>query len=191
MVMGGQSGPGTIQDTIEVMDYRDELQWREVSIKLPHPMWAIKPTISGENAVIVGSAQAEGCNNGHYQIRVEEMISSLDQPLSTGALSTKWKELSPATHWNTATVPYSNPLVIIGGDVKGVTTSDVKPYDAFKKSWSKVGSLTSARNNIGIGLINNNTIIVIGGSSGGVGVEASKASSVTTVEIGNIVVNNY
>ena len=190
MVMGGKSSPDIIQDTIEVMDYKDQLQWREVSIKLPNPMWNIKPTISGENVVIVGYSTTGGRGNEHYQIRVEEMISSLDQPLSTGAVSTQWKELSPATHYNTATVPCSNPPVIIVGSIKGVATSDVKLYDASKNSWSKVDSLTNLRSNVGIGLLNNNTIIVIGGTSGGVGVEANMASSVTTVEIGNIVVNN-
>ena len=194
MVMGGHSSPDTIQDTIEVMNYRDELQWREISIKLPHPMFSIKPTISGENAVIVGYSHAGGRNNGHYQIRVEEMISSLDQPLSTGAVSTQWKELSPATHYNTATVPYSNPPVIIGGRSHSkegaVVTSDIMLYDASKNSLRKVNSMTSVRQFVGVALLNNNTIIVIGGSSHGADVEANMASSVTTVEIGNIVVNN-
>ena len=192
MVMGGKNSPDNIQETIEVMDYLDELKWREISIKLPHPMWAIKPTISGENAVIVGYNTTDGITyTRHYQIRVEEMLSSLDKPLSTGAVSTQWKELSPATHYDTATVPYSNPPVIIGGsDINGVATSDVNLYDASKNSWSKIDSLTSARSNVGIGLLNNNTIIVIGGTSDGVGVEGAMASSVSTVEIGNIVVNN-
>ena len=190
IVMGGMSGPDTIQDTIEVMNYHDELQWKEISIKLPRPMWRIIPTISGENAVIIGFSDAKGRSNGNYQITIEEMISLLRLPLSTGAVLTQWKELSHATHYNTATVPYSNPPVIIGGSIKGVSTSDIKLYDASKNSWSKVDSLTSARDNVGIGLLNNNTIIVIGGTSGGVDVEGAKASSLTTVEIGNIVVNN-
>ena len=194
MVMGGQSSPDTIQDTIEVMNYRDELQWREISIKLPHPVWAIKPTISGESTVIVGYSTTGGCSSKHYQIRVEEMILSLDQLLSTSALATQWKELSPATHWDTTTLPYSNPPVIIGGGSHAsqgsIPTSDISLYDASKNLWSKVDSLTSARSLLGIDLLNNNTIILIGGTSGGVGVEANKSASVTTVEIGNIVVNN-
>ena len=191
MVMGGESSPDTILDTIEVMDYQDELQWREISIKLPHPMWGIKPTISGENVVIVGYNTTGGRSSEHYQIRVEETISSMDKHLSTGAVSTKWKEMSPATHWETATVPYSNPPVIIGGDdFSCVATSNVMLYDISKNSWSKVDSLTSARDYVGIGSLNNNSIIVIGGTNGGAGVEGAKASSLNTVEIGNIVVNN-
>ena len=194
MIMGGMSSPDTIQDTIEVSDYQDALQWREIFIKLPHPMWGINPTISGENAVIVGYTTTVGRNNGHYQIRVEKMISSLDQPLSTDAVSTPWKKLSLATHYNTATVPYSNPPVIIGGhnhaDEGAIPTSDIFLYDISKKSWRKIDSLTSARSNVRVGLLNSNAIIVIGGTTGGTDVKVGKALSVTTVEIGNIVVNN-
>ena len=194
IVMGGKSSPDTIHDSIEVMEYHDELQWNEIAIHLPVPMWAIKPTISGDNIIIVGYNDAGGCYNGHYQITIDEIISSLDQPLSTGAVSTKWKKMLHATHWETTTVPYSNPPVIIGGHGRAnqgsVRTSDVTLYDVSKNSWRKVDSLTTARSAVGVALINNNTIIVIGGTTGGTGIEEAMASSITTVEIGNIVLNH-
>ena len=188
IVMGGGSSPDTDIDSIEVMNYHQQLQWKEVSVHLPVSMFAIKSTISGDYITIVGYSDNEGRNKGYYQISTKE-ISSLDQPPSTGAVTGQWKELSPATHYNTVTVPYSNPPVIIGGSVKGVCTSDVSLYDSSKNSWSKVDSLTNARLLVGVGLLNNNSIIVIGGSSGGVGVEGAMASSLTTVEIGNVVPN--
>ena len=191
IVMGGKSSPDTILDSIEVMNYHQQLQWKEVSVHLPVPMWAIKPTISGDLTTIVGYSQARSRSTAHYQIPVEEIISSLDQPLSTGAVTGQWKELSSATHWDTATVPYSNPPVIIGGCSRdgSLPTSDVSLYDSSKNSWRKVDSLTSARDFVGVALLNNNSIIVIGGASGGVGVEGAMASSLTTVEIGSIVPN--
>ena len=189
IVMGGASSPDTYLDSIEIMNYKHQLQWKEVSIHLPVTMRCIQPTISGDYITIVGYGGNKGRNNGHYQIPVAEIILSLDQPLSTGAVTRQWKELSPITHWNTATVPYSNPPVIIGGSVKDVCISDVSLYDSSKNSWRKVDSLTSARNNVGVSLLNSHTVIVIGGSRGGVDIEASKASSLTTVEIGNIVPN--
>ena len=149
-------------------------------------MWRIKPTISGDNITIVGYSDAIGRRNGNYQIAIEEI---LDQPLSTSATSNQWKMLSPALYYNTATVPYSNPPVIIGGSVKGVPICDIILYDSSKNSWRKVNSLTSARFNVGAALLNNNSIIVIGGTSGGSGVEGAMACSLTTVEIGNIVLN--
>ena len=191
IVMGGKSSPDTTHDSIEVMEYHDLLQWKEVAVHLPVPMWAIKPTISGNNIIIVGYATATGQNNGHYQITTDDVISSLDQPLSTG---TKWKEMLHATHYDTVTVPYSNPPLIIGGkshdDQGAVRTSDVSLYDVSKNSWRKVDSLTSATYFVGVGLINESTIIVIGGTTGGTGVAGAMASCLTTVEIGNIVVNH-
>ena len=115
--MGGESSPGTILDNMEVMNYH-HLQWREVSDHLPVPMWAFKPTISGDNIIIVGYSTATGCSNGCYQISTEELTSSFDQSLSPVAVPVQWKELSAATHYVTATIPYSNPPMIIGGDDK-------------------------------------------------------------------------
>ena len=187
IVMGGMSSPDNIHDSIEIMNYHHELQWENVSVKLPVAMWAITPTISGDNITIVGYNTATGRNKECYQIAIEEI---LDQPLSTSATSNKWKKLSYAPYYYTATVPYSNPPVIIGGsDVKSVPTCDITLYDSSKNSWSKVESLTSARQNVGVALLNNNSIIIIGGTSGGIGVEGGMASSLTTVEIGNIVPN--
>ena len=189
IVMGGGSSEDTDLDSIEVINYKHQLQWKEVSVHLPVPMFAIRPTISGDYITIVGY-DSDFTYKTTYQITTEEIISSLDQPLSTGAVTRQWKMMSSTTNWNTATVPYSNPTVIIGSrDVKGVPTSDVSMYDSSKNSWRKVDSLTSARNNVGVAVLNSSTIIVIGGCSSGGSVEAAKASSLTTVEIGNIVPN--
>ena len=49
------------------------------------------------------------------------------------------------------------------------------------------GSLTSARSNVGVASISTTTIIVIGGSTAGIGVEGAPMASITKVEIGNIV----
>ena len=193
IVMGGKTGPDTYLDSIEIMNYRQQLQWKEVSLHLPGPMWAIKPTISGDYITIVGYTDNEGSDKGYYQISTQEVISSLDQPLSTGAVTVQWKELSFATHYYTTTVPYSNPPVIIGGksysNQGGIPTSDISLYDSSKDLWKKVASLTTARGDIGVSLINNNTIIIIGGNTGGGSVEAAVASFLTTVEIGNIIPN--
>ena len=189
IVMGGFSSPDTILDNMEVMNYH-HLQWREVSAHLPVPTWNIKPTISGDNIIIVGYEQSGDRSNGCYQIPTEEIILSFDQSLSPGAVPVQWKKLSNATHWGTTTIPYSNPPVIIGGDDKiNVPTSDVSLYDTHKNSWRKVDSLTNARIAIGVSLINSNTIIAIGGCTQGGSVEAAMSSSLTTVEIGTIVPN--
>ena len=193
IVMGGSSSLDTDLDSIEVINYHHQLQWKEVSVHLPVPMWAIKPTISGDYITILGYNDNKGRKRGYYQISTQEVISSLDQPLSTGAVTRQWKNMSAVTHYETATVPYSNPPVIIGGashvNQGGAPTSDVSLYDSSKNLWKKVDSLTTARINVGVSLINNNTIIIIGGYTRGGGVEVAMASCLTTVEIGNIVPN--
>ena len=192
IVMGGKSSPDTILDNMEVMNYH-HLQWREVSAHLPVPMYAIKPTISGDNIIIVGYVSPRGCSHKYYQIPSEELMLSFDQSLSPGAVPVQWKKLSAATHYETTTIPYSNPPVIIGGynhPNQGVApTSDVSMYDIDKNSWRKVDSLTNARSHIGLSLINSNTIIAIGGNTQGGSVEAALSSSLTIVEIGTIVPN--
>ena len=190
IVMGGESSPHTPQDSIEVMNYHDHLQWKQLSVHLPVPMWAIKPTISEELVNIVGYGHAGGRSNGYYQIALEDMMTPSDQPLSPSASSTLWKRLTEAQYYDTTTVPYSNPPVIIGGishvDQGSVPTSDIFLYDSNMKSWCKIDSLTSARSSVGVALLNNHNIIVIGGISGGVGVEGAMAHSLSTVEIGTI-----
>ena len=141
----------------------------------------------------MGYEQAGSSYSGCYQIPTEELILSFDQTLSPGVVPVQWKELSAATHYGTTTIPYSNPPVIIGGcnhtNQGNVRTSDVSLYDINKNTWRKVDSLTSSRNDIGVALLNNHTIIVIGGSSSGVGVEGAMASSLSRVEIGAIISN--
>ena len=163
IVMGGESSPDNIHDSIELMDYHNEMKWKNISIKLPIPMWSIKPTISGDDITIVGYATATGQNNGHYQIAIEKMISLFNQSPSTSATSNQWKKKSPAPHYYTVTVPYTYPPVIIGGSVIGVPTSDVSLYDSYKNAWKKVDSLTRARFNVGVALLNNSSIIVMVG----------------------------
>ena len=191
IIMGGMGCPEIIHDSIEIMNYRNNPQWKEVSIHLPIPMWAIRPTVSGDTLIIVGYSTAGGRSNGYYQIAIEEVISSFDQPLYPGAECVQWKELSPPLHWNNALVPYSNPPVVIGGcSHDGTTpTPDITLYDTVKNLWIKVDSLTSARSNVGAALINSNTVMVIGGCIIGSSVESSEASSLTTVEVGNIITN--
>ena len=189
IIMGGASGPDTYLDSIEVMNYHNDMQWRELSVHLPLPMCGIIPTISGDNIIIVGYSTATGRSKRCYQIPTAELILSPHHSPSPGAVLIQWKELSAATHYETTTIPYSNPPVIIGGDIRGIPTSDVSLYDIHNNSWIKVDSITSARASIGVSLVNSNTIIVIGGNTKGGSVEAAKASSLTKVEIGTIVPN--
>ena len=188
IVMGGKSGQYAIHSSIEVMDYRNLQQWKEVLLYLPVPMWNIKPIISGESIVIVGYSGKEDHSNTCYQIAVQNVLSSCP---TFDSLS-QWSKLPSPTYDEATAVPYSNPIVIIGGINQAyyssfIATSAVTLYDASRNSWKKVDLLTSSRDRVGVALIDNNTIIIIGGTRGGYGVENAKLSSLTTVEIGKIV----
>ena len=187
IVMGGKSGRHAIYSSIEVMDYQKHRRWNEVLLCLPVPMWNIKPVISGESIVIVGYSGKEDRSNACYQIAVKEVLSS--RLIFSAFKVSQW---SKPPYYEATAVPYSNPIVIIGGINHAYysnsdATSSVTLYDASKNSWRKVDSLTSGRDCVGVGLIDNNTIIIIGGTGWGYGVKNAKLSSLTTVEIGTIV----
>jgi len=189
IVMGG-AGKGDIRhDNIEIMNYRQRSPWREVCIHLPREMSSMRPTIAGENLLIVGYTDNEGRDKRFYQLPAAS-ITSLS---SSDHVANQWEQLSSAPHFNTVTVPYSNPPLIIGGvghDSQGsVPTSDISLYDSSKKSWIPVDSLTTARHHVGVATINSYTIIVVGGTNSGAGIEGALSSSLPIVEIGNIVHN--
>ncbi|XP_065893665.1 probable serine/threonine-protein kinase kinY isoform X2 [Dysidea avara] len=183
MVMGGRDQSEKSLDSIETINWRHKSPWREVSTKLPVPMWDIKPTIVGEHLLIVGYGTATGRNKESHQLPVSTITSSSDQ------VASQWEELSYPPHYFTTTVPSSNPPLIIGGSVKGVATSDISLYDTSKKSWIQVDNLITARSSVGVATINSNTISVVGGNTKGGSVEAAKSSSLPIVEIGHIVHN--
>ena len=188
IVMGGKSTQNTIHNSIEVMNYVvSPLQWSEVNIHLPDTMWAIRPTISGEKLSLVGYISNEDCYATYCHIAVEEILD-LGLPSFSDEETTRWKKLSSSPFYDTVTVPFSNPPVIIGGgDINYAPTSDISLYDNSSDTWKKIDSLTSARDSVGIGNLSEHEIIIIGGATGGVGVKGAKESSLTTVEIGKIV----
>ena len=189
MVMGGKNGQGTTYNSIEIMDYRNLQLWTAVSAYLPIPMWNIKTTICGSHVTIVGYSAVER-SNSCYQIAIENILTPISQSIF---LASQWKKLLPATWYETTIVPYSNPPVTIGGTnrtyLRSCVRSDITLYNPPTNLWKKVDSLASARDCVGVGLLSDNTIIVIGGTRGGEGVTEAKINSLNSVEIGTIVPN--
>ena len=184
IAMGGkEADPEIILNSIEMMNYRQRTAWIQISVTMPVPMMAIQPMIAGEHLLIVGYSNDEG----YYPISHQSPVATIT---SSDQVASHWEEISPAPHYFTVTVPYSNPPLIIGGDdVEDVPTSDICLYDTSKKLWIPVDSLATARKNVGVATINSNTLIVVGGNTKGGSVEAAKVSSLPTVEIGHIVRN--
>ena len=184
IVLGGEDDDNKSFDSIEVMKWQERSAWREVSTKLPVPMFGIKPTIVGEYLLIVGYQQGVIRYTGSHQLPIAIITSSSDQ------VAGKWEDFPVPPHYETTTVPYSNPPLIIGGsDVTSIPIPDIAVYDTSMKSWIHVDSLTSARIAVGLAVINNNIVIVIGGFTKGGNVKAALASTLPMVEIGHIVCN--
>ena len=173
-----------VLDDIEVLNWMENSHWQKVSINLPVPMAAFKPIITDDHLLIVGYNDANlQCGNRAYKIPVDYITKSGDQQETSDTCS-KWIKMTNATHWYTALVPSSSPPVVVGGQVSGTTTSDIKMYDDSSKSWKNIASLSSAKAQITVVAVNNNAIIVIGGYTKGGSVANAKSSSLTTVEIG-------
>ena len=175
IVMGGGYTLYNDHDSIEVMNYRQR-QWKEVPARLPTPMYNIIPTISGKCITIVGYSD-HARQTASYQVPIKSLITPVDLP--------SWKKLEQTTHYNTTIIPLSNPPVIIGGETRDFKcTSDIKMFVNFTDSWENVGQLTSPRDSAGVAYISENTIIVIGGTSGG---SVTAENCLTTVEKGCII----
>jgi len=189
IVLGGAT-KNTDKDDIEVMKLSQPFQWIRCNITLPHPMWNISPITSDDQLYIVGYTTAGSTYTRAYQVAVDSIISSIGQPPTSGQI-VNWNKLPNAPHYNTALLPHSYSPVIIGGeDDQYNPTSDVAILDITKKTWHKIASLSTARSYVAVVPISSESILVIGGTKGGKGIKANKASSVTTVEKQTIILSH-
>ena len=186
VVLGGGLGGS---DDIEVLNLTEPSQWMQSNIKLPEPMWNISLTISHDQLYIVGYSTSGGRSSTAYQLPVASIITSTVQPPTSGQ-SVDWNKLPNAPHYYTALLPHSYPPVIIGGSIKDVPTSDVAILDITKNKWNRLASLSIARNNVAIVPISHESILVIGGCTGGEGVAGAKAHSISSVEKGTFSVSH-
>ena len=145
-------------------------------------MWAIFPTISDNNILIVGYSTSKGRVNRSYQLPVY-VITSSTTPTPTTDQPVQWMKLPIAPHYDTITIPNTHPPVIMGGrDLQaGIPTSDIAMLEESTKSWK---TLSSPRKHVAVVPIDNETVLVLGGSTGGESVAGTKDHSITMVEKG-------
>ena len=185
IVLGGGEGGS---DDIEVLNWTQPLHWMKSNVKLPQPMWFPSLTISHNQLYIVGYSTSFRYSTA-YQLPINSIISSIGQPPTTGQ-SDNWSTLPNAPHYCTALLPQSYPPVIIGGSIQGIAASDVTILNFTKNTWNKVASLSTPRHSVAIIPINHDSILIIGGTKGGKGVQANKASCVSTVEKGTVILSH-
>ena len=191
IVAGGGLDDDTFsQDDIEVLNWMENSQWKQASIKLPVPMYGFTPIVYDDHLLIVGYySKDKVVYNGVYKIPVAIITMSIHKAPNSDT-PTKWTELTAADHWHTALVPSSSPPVVVGGednsDKGGTSTADIKMYDNCSKSCKKIGSLSSARSLVAVPPVYNNAIIIIGGCTKVDATANAKSSSVTIVELGQV-----
>ena len=184
IVAGGMRDINTAYDDIELLYYKQSPHWIRTNINLPEPMADISLTIADDLLYIAGYLTSDDkWSTKSYKIAADKITSSVAQP-PTSSQTVQWTTIPSTPHYSTAIIPNSCPPVIIGGDdLQDVPTADVA---MLKQSWSKVASLSSPRRSVAVVPINCDSILVIGGTTGGKTVEEDDAHSMTTVEKGTV-----
>ena len=184
IVAGGYRDINTIYDDIELLYYKQSPHWIRTNINLPEPMVIISLTIAHDLLYIAGYVTSDiKRSNEAYKIAVDKITSSVAQP-PTSSQTVQWTTIPSTPHYTTTTIPDSYPPVIVGGvDLQGVATADVA---MLKQSWSKVASLSSPRYGVAVVPINCDSILVIGGTTGGNTFKEFLANSMTMVEKGTV-----
>ena len=190
IVLGGGIDGDNDHDDIEVLNWTQPLYWMKSNIKLPQPMWSPSLTISHNQLYIVGYSRSSDISSTAYQLPINSIISSIGQPPTSGQ-SDNWNTLSNVPHYNTELLPQSYPPVIIGGtDAQCVPISDVAILDLTKNTWNKVASLSTPRHNVPVVPINHDSILIIGGCTGGKDIAGAKAHCISTVEKGTVILSH-
>ena len=184
IIAGGYSDINTYYDDIELLYYKQSPHWIRTNINLPEPMYYISLTIADDLLYIAGyDISDDKRSNAAYKIAADKITSSVAQP-PTSSQIVQWTTIPSTPHYNTDIIPNSCPPVIIGGDdMQDVPTADVA---ILKQSWSKVASLSSPRLGVAVVPINYDSILLIGGTTGGKTIEEAYAHSMTTVEKGTV-----
>ena len=183
VIVAGGKVIKTYYDDIELLYYKQSPHWIRTNINLPKPMYVISLTIADDLLYIAGYQTSGGRSTKAYKIAADEITSSVAQP-PTSSQTVQWTTIPSTPHYHTATIPNSCPPVIIGGrDRQNVSTVDVA---MLKQSWSKVASLSSPRLGVAVVPINCDSILVIGGTTGGKTDEECLAHRMTTVEKGTV-----
>ena len=186
VIVAGGDSTSAVQDDIEVLNWIENSHWRKISIKLPVPMCIFIPTISDDHLLIAGYSDYvihRQCNA--YKIPVGNITAPINQKHN----STQWTKLTTADYNYTAPIPSSSPWppMVVGGEFRDktgtISTADIKVYDDSSKSWKKIGSLSSARSRVAVTAVYNNAIVVIGGCTKGGSLVNSRSSSLTVVEL--------
>ena len=190
IVAGGEGEDRSTLDTIEVFNCNN-YQWTILSTHLPKPMKGINATTCNQSFIIAGYDGADGKNyNGTFIITMDSLVGTEQQQSLTSSTSehdNKWSQLCKTPYWNTTIVPNTTPPVIIGGeDKQDKAVNNISLYDDSSNRWRTVSSLPISCAQATVATINN-IMIVAGGCTDVSTRETIRATSLTSVVLGQLV----
>jgi len=185
IVAGGMTDDHKCSNEVEILNWIENCPWTKVSTLLPFPMYAFSPVVYNEHFYIVGFSSSEMTSYNSresYVIPVEKLISLFSKRTSS------WNKLSQCSYFCPSIVPGLSTPLVVGGHIlehhQRVSTQKIHLYSS-NKEWKLVGKLSSPRSQSTVISINNNCIMVIGGSAY-MGVAGNQVESLTTVELGQV-----
>ena len=192
IVAGGKGDDDNLLDSIEVLDIT-KCHWMIVNTHLPKPMFYISATTCSDSFTIVGYEGADGKRYSEtFMTPVNELTQQQQQTQqsltsSTDKDNTKWHQLANAPYWETSLVPNTSPPVIIGGDdTQDNTVNDITIYNDTTNRWDKIAALPINCAYTTVAVIND-SIIVMGGCSDAKSTETAKATTLSDVNVGQLV----
>ena len=140
------------------------------------------PIMADDLLHIVGYISIHGYCNKAYQIPLDAILSGTQT--FTSYQTHMWNNLLAPCY--NAIISKSCPPVIVGGSKKGFHTSEISVLDVPNSSWKNIALLanTKAATAVNVVPVNHDSILVIGGYTGGRGAEGALTHSIATAEKG-------
>ena len=187
IVAGGVGEDESTLDTIEVFNCNN-YQWTIVSTHLPQPMKVINATTCNQSFIIAGYVGADDrSHNGTFIITMDSLLEHQQSiTSSTSEDDNKWNQLCYIPYYDSTIVPNTFPPVIIGGeDQQSKTVNKISLYDDSSDSWRtiEISPITCGRATVAT---INNIIIIAGGYTDSSSLEATIATTLTSVVLGQL-----
>ena len=170
IVIGGltmnSSGSQDIQ-SVEILN-TDEKQWT-TAIDIPQPLHACSGQIVDDTLYLLGGLNTFNASKTVYYCSVVDLLTSCRSSpfrakFAARFSSTMWSTIRDMPVTEATCIKYNNHLIAIGGrDEKNIPTDSVYAYDKQKNIWHKIDSLNNPRTLCFASVLQNDSILVIGG----------------------------
>ena len=159
LIVGGKDVNGTALSSVELFDSRNEEWYLCMHSNLPSPHYVLSAAIVDNNLYLIGGI------NQNNRSSPKVFVASLDSLLARHEL--RWRAHRDTPYYCSAAVCVDDThLLLLGGsrNYHHEYTSDVYKLDQGSESWVKVGNLPFVRNLLAPVVMDDGSIMVIGGT---------------------------